>query len=110
VRRVLLIDRSDGIAEELRTALQHRGFEVRAEDQRWRAAQLLRHSLPEWEFVVIVARTGADERLELLCELMLVSRQFHQSGLPKFLFVSCVRCAPAVRGQIEKLGAQYVRL
>ena len=70
MRRVLLIDRSDGTAEVLKTALPRRGFEVRAEDQHWRAAQLLRQPLPEWEFVVIVARNTCEDDVTLLRELV----------------------------------------
>lgn len=110
MRRVLLFDRSDGTAEALKTALLRRGFEVRAEDQRWRAAQLLRQPLPEWEFVVIVARSLGEDNVTLLRDLVAASQQFHQSGVPEFIFASCVRCASSLRVRIAKLGARYVRL
>lgn len=110
MRRVLLIDRPDEHASKLKAALRLRGFETFIEGQKWRAVHVLRQHVPTWEFVVIVARAVADERLELLRELILASQQFHQSGVPEFLFASCVGCAPTVRGQIEKLGARYVRL
>lgn len=110
MRRVLLIDRSDGTAEVLKTALPRRGFELRAEDQHWRAAQLLRQPLPEWEFVVIVARNTCEDDVTLLRELVVASQQFHQSAAPEFIFASCVRCVPALRIRIAKLGARYVRL
>lgn len=110
MRRVLLIDRSHDTAEVLKTALLRRGFEVRAEDQQWKAAQLLRQPIPEWEFVVIVARNTCEDDVTLLRELMVASQQFHQIAAPEFIFASRVRCAAALRIRIAKLGARYVRL
>ena len=46
----------------------------------------------------------------LLRELVVASQQFHQSAAPEFIFASCVRCVPALRIRIAKLGARYVRL
>jgi ActR/RegA family two-component response regulator len=110
MRRVLLIDRSDGTAEELKTAMLRRGFKVRAEDQRLRAAQLLRQPVPEWEFVVIVARSSREDDVTLLRELVVASQQFQQSDAPQFIFASSLRCISSLRIRIAKLGARYVRL
>ncbi len=110
MRRILLIDRSDQGAAVLGSALRQRGFEVRIEDQRWRAVQALRQPVPLWEFVVVVARSRSEEDVDLLRDLIVASQQFHQSGIPEFLFASCTRCTPSLRVGIAKLGARYVRL
>jgi ActR/RegA family two-component response regulator len=110
MRRVLLIDDSDEHAATLKAALRLRGFEVSIEDQSWRAINALRQRVPEWEFVLYVARNAPEKELNLLRDLIVASQQFQQSGLPEFLFASSVRCAPSLRIQIAKLGARYVRI
>jgi len=110
MRRVLLIDHSDEHAVDLKAALRLRGFEVSIEDQCWRAIHALRQRVTEWEFVLVVARNDPERDLNLLRDLILASQQFQQSGLPEFLFASCVRCAPSLRIQIGKMGARYVRI
>lgn len=110
MRRVLLIDRSGGAAEALRVTFIREGFEVRVEDQQWRASQLLRRALPECEFVVIMARNTCEDDVALLRELVAASQQFHRSGVPEFIFASCAHCASPLRIRIARLGARYVRL
>ena len=110
MRRVLLIDSCDEHATMLRQALHQRGFDVRTEDHRWRTLQALRQPVPEWEFVIIVARNRPEEQIASLRELVIASQQYHQSDLPVFLFASCVGYSPSLRIQIEKLGVRYVRL
>lgn len=110
MRRVLLIDQSKEHVAALKAPLCRRGFQVRVEDLRWRAIQVLRQSVPRWEFVVIVARGNAEEDVTLLRDLIVASQQFHQSESPEFLLAACTSCAPSLRIQIAQMGARYVRL
>jgi len=110
MRRVLLIDRSGENPSALAAALRHHGFEARIEDQHWRAVYALRQSVPQWEFVVIVVRIASEEEMALLRDLVVASQQFHQSGLPEFVFAAHSSCAPSLRMKITELGARYVRL
>lgn len=109
MRRVLLIHQFSEQPAALQAALIGRGFVVHIEDQRWRAIQALRQPLPEWEFVVVVGNACEGE-LALLRDLIAASQQFHQSGLPEFVFAACSSCAPSLRFRIGSLGARYVRL
>ena len=110
MRRVLLIDRSGEDAQGLKTAMLRRGFDVRIEDQRWRATQVLRQPLPACEFVVIVAGSIPENDVALLQELIAATQQLHQSDNPEFLFIACGRHPPTLRLRIGELGARYVRL
>lgn len=110
MRRILLIDRSDRSAAMLGTALRQRGFDVRIEDQQWKAVRALRQPVPLWDFVIVVASGSSEGDLAWLRDLIAASQQFHQSGVPEFLFASCTRCTPSIRVGIAKLGVGYVRV
>jgi ActR/RegA family two-component response regulator len=110
MRRVFLIDTCGDYGAMLREALHDRGFDVHTEENRWKTVRALRQPTPEWEFVIIVVKMRPEEQLCKLRELVVASQQFHQTGLPEFIFASCVRCPPSLRIEIERLGARYVRL
>jgi ActR/RegA family two-component response regulator len=110
MRRVLLIDQQDQHASQLKAALRRCGFDVSIENQHWRAIQKLRQRVPECEFVVVVTTSALGDEVSLLRDLIEASQQLQQSGLPKFLLASCVRCTPSHRIQIAKMGARYVRI
>lgn len=110
MRRVLLIDRSHHNAAMLQAALRQRRFDVYIEGQKCRAVEMLCRVVPQWEFVVVVARNASKEELVLLRDLVMASQQFNQTGLPQFLFATCMSCASWLRIQVERMGVHYIRL
>lgn len=110
MRRVLLIDRLDNEAVQLKAALRQNGFEASLENKRWKAIQLLRRRVPEWDFVVVFARCDPEEQFIPFRDLVEASQQLHHSDRPEFLFVSCARCPISLRLRIASIGARFVYL
>ena len=107
--RLLLIDQDPKHAERLAVYLRRRSLVVTTTASIEQGEKSLRHSIPDFDLVVLVVPGLPEQGLAILRKLRMACGRSYFYRRPLFLFVSVQKCSPRLRLRIERLGARYVR-